>query len=354
MGILKLPCFLLYLFLPIISATNCSISACGSLKIRFPFRLNENPLSCGYPGFSLTCKTPHNNTILTLPGSGGFLVREINYLTQSMLVYDPVKCLQKRLIRFNLSDSPFMANLSTNYTLFSCPRQFERLGFPTISCLSNATTSVLAVLNGTFVGAMVSKRCQKMVTLMVPGGKSTGLLTGNIDLELKWNLPQCEDCEGNGGMCGFDEQKQIMCYSHPSKGGSKEASTGVQVFKIIALSIAIPATICAIGVGVFLCLLDNSISQQTAVNPQPALTNEGLDQATIDTYTKVVLGESKRVPGPNDDTCPICLSEFYPKETLRCIPECQHCFHSDCIDEWLRIKGSCPLCRKLPSPVHQS
>ncbi|KAL8138429.1 hypothetical protein V2J09_004430 [Rumex salicifolius] len=273
-----------------------------------------------------------------------------------MLVYDQAKCLPRRLAGFNLSDSPFMANLSTSYTLYSCPTQFERLGFPTISCLTNTTSSILALLHGTFVAAMVSKRCQVINTLMLPGGNLTGFLMGDDGLELKWNLPQCQECEGNNGKCQFDDQKQIMCYHHPNKGSSKGASTGVEVFKIIALSIAIPATICAIGVGVFVCILDSGISQsrtqQAAVNPHPAASNEGLDQATIDTYTKVVVGESKRLPGPNDDdTCPICLSEFKTKETLRCVPECQHCFHADCIDEWLRIKGSCPLCRKLPSPI---
>ena len=83
-------------------------------------------------------------------------------------------------------------------------------------------------------------------------------------------------------------------------------------------------------------------------------TTVGLDQTTIESYTKVVLGESKRLPGHGDDdsVCPICLSDYDVKEAVRCIPECLHCFHAECIDEWLKMNGSCPICRNSPSPVH--
>ncbi|KAH9698341.1 hypothetical protein KPL71_023975 [Citrus sinensis] len=61
----------------------------------------------------------------------------------------------------------------------------------------------------------------------------------------------------------------------------------------------------------------------------------GLDESTIESFQKLVLGESKRLPEPNSSTCPICLSEYLSQETIRCIPECKHCFHAECIDEWL-------------------
>lgn len=71
----------------------------------------------------------------------------------------------------------------------------------------------------------------------------------------------------------------------------------------------------------------------------------GLDQSTIETYKKVELGESRRLPGTNGIICPICLSEYASKETIRLMPECDHCFHVECIDVWLKLHGSCPLCR---------
>ncbi|KAL5811412.1 hypothetical protein ACOSQ4_027980 [Xanthoceras sorbifolium] len=61
-----------------------------------------------------------------------------------------------------------------------------------------------------------------------------------------------------------------------------------------------------------------------------------------------MLGESRRLPKPDDNTCPICLCEYKPKETLKTIPECLYCFHADCVDEWLRLNASCQACRNSP------
>ncbi|KAJ6294888.1 hypothetical protein OIU76_022885 [Salix suchowensis] len=86
----------------------------------------------------------------------------------------------------------------------------------------------------------------------------------------------------------------------------------------------------------------------STVNTVPVVTVAGLDGATIESYPKIVLGESRRLPKPDDNTCSICLCEYKPKETLKTIPECKHCFHSDCIEEWLRLRATCPLCRNSP------
>ncbi|XP_017985124.1 PREDICTED: putative RING-H2 finger protein ATL69 [Theobroma cacao] len=76
----------------------------------------------------------------------------------------------------------------------------------------------------------------------------------------------------------------------------------------------------------------------------------GLDGPMIESCPKIVLGESRRLPRPNNGPCSICLSEYQPKDTVRCIPDCRHCFHVDCIDEWLRMSATCPLCRNSPAP----
>ncbi|XP_071739597.1 RING-H2 finger protein ATL20-like [Rutidosis leptorrhynchoides] len=96
----------------------------------------------------------------------------------------------------------------------------------------------------------------------------------------------------------------------------------------------------------------NTITTVTPEDPIVPSNIVGLDQATIESYTKVVLGESKRLPGHADAACPICLSEYNVKEAVRCIPVCQHCFHVDCIDEWLKMNGTCPICRNLPAVFH--
>nr|XP_009603368.3 RING-H2 finger protein ATL20-like [Nicotiana tomentosiformis]XP_016442796.1 PREDICTED: RING-H2 finger protein ATL20-like [Nicotiana tabacum] len=79
-----------------------------------------------------------------------------------------------------------------------------------------------------------------------------------------------------------------------------------------------------------------------------SLPTSGLDDCTIQSYPKVVLGESRRLPGHNALTCPICLVEYSAGESVRLIPLCQHSFHADCVDEWLKMKATCPVCRNSP------
>ncbi|XVE77274.1 hypothetical protein DITRI_Ditri13aG0049100 [Diplodiscus trichospermus] len=361
MGILI---FLSFFFPLIFAAEPCSVSQCGKneIPIRFPFQIEGKlPENCGYPGFNLECKSP-STIVLKLPYSGEFSVRDINYLNQKIHLFDSDNCLPKRLLNFNLSGSPFLAPFHQNYTFLSCPTQVTRSPFTTIDCLSNSTTSVLATSSMSLANSMATS-CQIITTLPVPvswPGQYDEAFSADLndDIQLTWSAPQCGDCEEKGGICGFksNSSEEIDCFNLPKSGRS---SNGLQVFRIICLSISAPAIVCAIGIAVFACCLgsrrgsrENSTQQSTgpsAVMPQPPVVATGLDESTIESYQKLVLGESRRLPGLNDTTCPICLSDYLGKETIRCIPECKHCFHAECIDEWLRLNGSCPVCRNSPS-----
>ena len=46
------------------------------------------------------------------------------------------------------------------------------------------------------------------------------------------------------------------------------------------------------------------------VATQPTIVG-GLDGPTIESYPKIELGENRRLPRPDDNTCPICLSEYW-------------------------------------------
>lgn len=44
--------------------------------------------------------------------------------------------------------------------------------------------------------------------------------------------------------------------------------------------------------------------------------------------------------------CVICLEDFQVGEYCQVFPVCKHIFHSDCIDNWLQKKSTCPICRR--------
>ncbi|XP_019186018.1 PREDICTED: RING-H2 finger protein ATL57-like [Ipomoea nil] len=69
---------------------------------------------------------------------------------------------------------------------------------------------------------------------------------------------------------------------------------------------------------------------------------KGLDPAAIRALPAVSYGGAAE---HLMEECPICLSEFELKETLKIIPCCGHVFHFKCIDTWLSSHVSCPLCR---------
>ena len=45
--------------------------------------------------------------------------------------------------------------------------------------------------------------------------------------------------------------------------------------------------------------------------------------------------------------CSICLNSIKKKEEDTKKTNCNHLFHTECISRWLKIKSSCPLCRKF-------
>ncbi|KQJ97699.1 RING-H2 finger protein ATL74 [Brachypodium distachyon] len=43
--------------------------------------------------------------------------------------------------------------------------------------------------------------------------------------------------------------------------------------------------------------------------------------------------------------CPVCLEEFGDDDGVKVVPACGHVFHAACIDRWLGVRNSCPVCR---------
>ncbi|GAB4855097.1 hypothetical protein Ancab_023680 [Ancistrocladus abbreviatus] len=51
--------------------------------------------------------------------------------------------------------------------------------------------------------------------------------------------------------------------------------------------------------------------------------------------------------------CAVCLSMLEQEDMARLLPNCNHIFHAQCIEDWLiRGQSTCPICRAQVTPHH--
>ncbi|KAH9295963.1 hypothetical protein KI387_039551, partial [Taxus chinensis] len=83
---------------------------------------------------------------------------------------------------------------------------------------------------------------------------------------------------------------------------------------------------------------------------KPTERNGGKDDSEHDSEGSVdggvvAIGTEKERPVSGEDAiCCICLGKYKNDEELRELP-CTHYFHVECVDKWLKINASCPLCK---------
>lgn len=83
------------------------------------------------------------------------------------------------------------------------------------------------------------------------------------------------------------------------------------------------------------------------VNPANVNTNQGLDPLLIQSFPTFPYSSVKDFRREKYGLeCAICLSEFEDESILKLLNICYHVFHQECIDLWLEMHKTCPVCRR--------
>lgn len=89
--------------------------------------------------------------------------------------------------------------------------------------------------------------------------------------------------------------------------------------------------------------LDSFLRNLAAKDGQPPAS-----KASVEAMRSFKIGESEEGKEKEVGECVVCLEEYEAGEIGKEMP-CKHKFHAKCIESWLGIHGSCPICRyKMP------
>ena len=94
-------------------------------------------------------------------------------------------------------------------------------------------------------------------------------------------------------------------------------------------------------------MLDEDVNEMISGVRLGGLPEEAIESFTV-CYTcqKCPASQSKLEDTHQEPQgkCTICMEEFSTGDCLRCLP-CLHSYHVACIDKWLSLSQSCPVCK---------
>lgn len=101
--------------------------------------------------------------------------------------------------------------------------------------------------------------------------------------------------------------------------------------------------------------LQRAVQSQMSLLSTPFIDNNDLFETgntggmSRDLINKIPAIRLSSATNSDQDTdrscCSVCLQDFGCRQFVRALPQCEHIFHVQCIDNWLQRNASCPLCR---------
>ncbi|XP_026456699.1 RING-H2 finger protein ATL39-like [Papaver somniferum] len=130
--------------------------------------------------------------------------------------------------------------------------------------------------------------------------------------------------------------QQLLLPYASAQSHSDAPSAEMKFLAIIILSVwVLIAFICCVW------LIRAGISYIVAIGK--ATEKQLLDSKEIQALPESVYSAVKNKEEVQEK-CSVCLSEYENEDMLRFLP-CRHAFHTECIDEWLVSRTTCPYCR---------
>ncbi|KAF9595932.1 hypothetical protein IFM89_006213 [Coptis chinensis] len=136
-----------------------------------------------------------------------------------------------------------------------------------------------------------------------------------------------------------------------------EKMNGVATY-IFGVTFGIVFLLIIIAIVSYFCNRGPTLPSPPQQNSSEAQTNNisvavdiGLDETTIQSYPTLLYSLAKLKNKDTVSYCSICLSDYENTDMLRVLPDCGHLFHEKCVDPWLQLRPTCPLCRKSPIPT---
>ncbi|KAJ8621727.1 hypothetical protein MRB53_030256 [Persea americana] len=198
-------------------------SSCGSLNITYPFRLKQDPKTCGRPEteFELTCESESNRLVANL-SSRPFYIKEISYKRGTIRAIDSVlssnDCSSLPSFPGERDLGPFYVFNSNSIVFVNCSLPVDNPHYiSTAPCISGPPGMYVYAMMGdrTLLDVNTSCKVAMKVSGLVVGGSGISYPPSNysgihgilmMGSELNWRYLKCEDmvdCWGEYRMCDW-------------------------------------------------------------------------------------------------------------------------------------------------------